>query len=219
MRISPFTFLLGCGVAAGYTYYVVSDRLAVANAEIAELKTVVSRVESELLGHTKYTTYITVGKQSLAEQMKLLTATVVREEGVTEVIEKSVLGLSSKGTVAIWYSVEYSFGFDLRPDSYDVRPGPTGIEIHVRRPRLVATPAVANLKYQVLSGGLFTDEKGAVIRLYEAAAKRANQQGMAMASEAPVVALCEKKLTSFLRDFLARQPGVTVVPAITVVYR
>jgi hypothetical protein len=33
-----------------------------------------------------------------------------------------------------------------------------------------------------------------------------------------IVALCEKRLTAFLRDFLAKQPGVKHVPAITVSY-
>jgi hypothetical protein len=33
------------------------------------------------------------------------------------------------------------------------------------------------------------------------------------------MALCEKQLTSFLRAFLLKQPNVTTVPHIAVVYR
>jgi len=40
-----------------------------------------------------------------------------------------------------------------------------------------------------------------------------------MALDKGIVALCEKSLVAFLRDFLSRQPGVKHVPAITVHYR
>lgn len=219
MRLYPLIFVMGCGIATGLTYSVMNGRLSDAYATVSTLEKEVSRKESELLGYTKYTSYLTVGKQSLAEQMKLLTATMVREEGVTQVIERSLLGLSSTGTVAIWYSVEYSFGFDLQPDSYDVRPTDSGIAIHVKNPALVATPAITHLRYKILSGGLFTDEQSAILRLYEEASKTAKEQGAAMASDSAVVALCEKRLIAFLHDFLAKQPGVKIVPQISVVYR
>ena len=218
MRLYPMLFVLGCGIAAGLSYSVMNGRLSDAYAMVSTLKQEVSRKESELLGYTKYTSYLTIGKQSLAEQMKLLTATMVREEGVTQVIERSLLGLSSTGTVAIWYSAEYSFGFDLQPDSYDVKPTASGIEIRVRKPALVTTPAITQLRYQILSGGLFTDEQAAVLRLYEEAAKKAKEQGEAMAADPAVAALCEKRLIAFLHDFLAKQPGVKIVPQISVVY-
>jgi len=34
-----------------------------------------------------------------------------------------------------------------------------------------------------------------------------------------IAAMCEKRLIEFLRDFLAKQPGVQVVPQVTVVYK
>ncbi|MBL8250166.1 MAG: hypothetical protein JNK31_00700 [Candidatus Competibacter sp.] len=211
-------FVLGCGLATGLTYSVMNGRLGDAYAMVSALEKEVSRKESELLGYTKYTSYLTVGKQSLAEQMKLLAATVTREENVTQIIERSLLGLPSTGTVAIWYSAEYSFGFDLQSDSYDVRPTASGIEVLVKKPTLVTTPAITHLRYRILSGGLFTDERGAVLLLYEEAAKKAKEQGEAMASDAAIVALCEKRLIAFLHDFLAKQPGVKIVPQISVIY-
>jgi hypothetical protein len=219
MRLYLILFVLGCGIATGLTYSLMNGRLSNAYAMVSTLEKEVSRKESELLGYTKYTSYLTIGKQSLAEQMKLLSATMVREESVTQVIEKSLLGLPSSGTVAIWYSVEYSFGFDLQPDSYDVQPTDSGIEIRVKKPALVATPAVANLRYKILAGGLFTDEQNAVLRLYEEASQTAKQQGEVLASDPAVVALCEKRLAAFLHDFLAKQPGVKIVPQITVTYQ
>ena len=55
--------------------------------------------------------------------------------------------------------------------------------------------------------------------LYEEASERARRQGVAMARDEAIVALCEKSLVGFLRDFLSKQPGVRHVPAITVTYR
>lgn len=69
--------------------------------------------------------------------MRLLSATVVREEGSTQIIEKSVLGLASTGVVAVTYTAEYAFSFDLGPDRYDLRATDRGIEVHVNPPRLV----------------------------------------------------------------------------------
>jgi hypothetical protein len=66
---------------------------------------------------------------------------------------------------------------------------------------------------------MFTDEKAAVLKLYAEASDRALKQGIAMASEPPILALCEKKLIEFLYGFLSKQPGVKVVPHITVVYQ
>jgi len=40
-----------------------------------------------------------------------------------------------------------------------------------------------------------------------------------MQSDAEIVAMCERTLTAFLHDFLAKQPGVERVPAITVSYK
>lgn len=212
-------FVVVSGTAA-LTYFPLHGLLASSRGEVQELKSVVQKTEAELLGHTRYTSFLTAGKQSLAGQMTLLTATIVREEGVSQVVERLLLpGLSSSGTVAIWYAVEYSYGFDLRPNQYDVRAVPTGIEVRVRRPTLVATPAVTNLKYKILSGGVLTDEKAAALKLYEEASVRAKAQGALMASEPPILALCEKKLIEFLHGFLAKQPGVKVVPHITVVYQ
>lgn len=204
------------GMAAA-TWWMQS-RLNAALVQVEGLEKQVTSLQGNLLGYTRYTSYLTVGKQSLAEQMKLLSATVVREEGTTQIVEKSVLGLPSTGVVAISYTAEYAFGYDLRPDRYELRVTDAGIEIHIDRPALVATPAVSNLRHRIISGGLFTDEKTAIIRLTQEASRRAQQQGEAMASEPAVLALCEKSLTGFLHGFLSRQPGVTQVPRITVVY-
>jgi hypothetical protein len=212
--------LVVAGVAAFITYRIMVGSQQSLMIQAQELQSELKTKESNLLGHTAYTTYLTVGKQALAGQAKLLTATVTREEGVSQVVHRNFLpGLTSTGTVAIWYKAEYAFGFDLRPSQYDIRPSSNGIEVIVKKPMLVTTPSVTNLRYKILSGGVLTDEKSAALKLYEKASIRAKQQGAAMAGEPAVLALCEKSLIEFLRNFLSKQPGVRVVPHISIVYK
>ncbi len=214
-----FAAVISLIAVAGATYFAMQSGINKAQAEAQELKAVVSRVEDELLGHTRYTSFVTEGKQVLEGQMKLLAATVTREEGVTELVARSFLpGLSSNATVALWHTTEYSFGYNLLPGQYDLRAVPTGIEIRVKRPTLVATPAVSNLKYKVLEGGVFVNSQAALMKLAAQASVGAKARGDAMASDAAIVALCELKLVNFIYSFLSKQPGVKVVPHISVAY-
>lgn len=200
-------------------YHFASEQGRFAIAKASELESVVTTKENELLGFTAYTNYLSVSKQTLSGQTKLLAASVKREEGVTQVVEKNVFGLSSDATIAIWYSAEYSFGYDLQPGSYDVKSTNDGIEVMVNKPTMVAPVGVTNLRHQILSKGVLVDAKGAVIKLQQVALENAQKQGLAMASEPAIQALCEKKLAEFLHDFLKKQAGVKAVPAIKVVYR
>ena len=63
------------------------------------------------------------------------------------------------------------------------------------------------------------DEKAGALKLYAEAAKSAQARGERLASEPAILALCEKQLTTFLRNFLLKQPNVKTVPHIAVVYR
>jgi hypothetical protein len=210
---------LAAAVAAAVTYTIMRGQVESANERAEALQSVVTSTESTLLGQTAYTRFLQEGKKKLTGQRALLTAKVRLDNAVTLVLDKTVLGFRSSGTVAVWYSVEYAFGYDLNANAYDVRATDHGIAIEVGRVRLVATPAVTNLRYKVLSGGLLTDEKEAALRLYAEASRRAQVRGRELASEPAIVALCEKQLRAFLRDFLARQPGVRLIPDIEVVYR
>ena len=76
-----------------------------------------------------------------------------------------------------------------------------------------------DLHHQVLASGWFTDERAAALKLYEESSNVARAEGARLQGDAEIVALCERTLTAFLHDFLAKQPGVERVPAITVSYR
>jgi hypothetical protein len=218
-RPSTAWLVAAAAIAAAVTYTIMQRQVTTANERADAAQHVVTRTEPGLLGSTTYTRYLEEGKRRLMGQQKLLAATVRQPNAVTLVLDRSVLGLHSSGTVAIWYSAEYSFGYDLQPDRYDVRAGRHGIEIVVPRPRLVATPAVTDLRWEVLSGGLLTDEKEGALRLTQEASRRAQVRGERLASDPAVMALCEKQLRSFMRGFLLKQPGVEAVPDIEVVYQ
>ncbi len=173
-------------------------------------------MKDQLLGYTKYTDYISAGKQVVTAQAKFLAVKVVQDYDLVEHLEAGKFGLTSRASVVVNYSVEYSFGFDLKPDSFDIRPTPAGMEVRIGKPTLVASPAVTPLKHEVMSMGLLTDEKTAVIHIHQRLPAIALAKGQAMALEEPIRAACEKKLVEFLRDFLSKQPGVKQVPTITV---
>ncbi len=206
------TLALSVNVAAGLVWWVQKGRLDATQAQVAALQQEVRAQSTELLGYTRYTSYLTVGKDKLSEQMKLLSATVVRDEGTTQIVEKSVLGLPSTGVVAISYTVEYAFGYDLRPESYELKATDTGIEIHIAPP----PPGHRTRRHGPAPphplGRAFHRRKDCHHPpLARGHPRRARQQGEAMASEPAILALCEKSLTEFLYGFLSKQPGVRQV--------
>lgn len=218
MRKLLVIMVLAGVLAASAVWLLWGGRVQLAQPQSHSVHEQVTEVQQQLLGYTAYTTHLLAGQQALQQHIKLLTASVTRQEGITQVIERSVLGLTSSATVAIWYTAEYAFGFDVQAGRYEVAHTPTGIEIRIAKPQLLTQPAVHNLRYQVLSGGLFTDEQAALLELTAQATRQARKQGHSMASDAAIVALCEKKLIAFLDAFLRQQPQVQYVPQIRVVY-
>jgi hypothetical protein len=204
------------GAVAGSSWNVGKSDSEVA---VNELQAEVTTLRDGLLGYTKYTDYLYASKQKLQEQMKFIAATVVRGEGYTRVINKSILGVNFNSTVAILYTAEYTFGYTLKPEDYDITSTDGGIRVTLKKPMLVAPPATRNLRHQILSGSVFTNSQAAVIGLYEGIDKRTLASSRSMAADEAVIALCEKKLLAFLGDFLAKQPGVKHVPNIIIAYK
>ena len=175
--------------------------------------------QQDLIGYTKFTDYLTESKVALTAQMKFLAARVDRDYVQVEHIQRSTLGIKSDATVIVKYSVEYSFGFDLRPDRFTVEGDRNGITITLSKPQLVASPAVNILSHEIPSTSVFIDEQAAVIALQQRLFWVAKRRAFALQNDPAVVALCEKKLEEFLRGFLARQRFVGAIPAVRFVYR
>ena len=70
-------------------------RLSEAHEQVNSLEKVMTAKDSELFGYTRYATYLGAGKQTLTEQVKLIAATVTRDESQIQVVEKSIFGLTS----------------------------------------------------------------------------------------------------------------------------
>jgi len=115
--------------------------------------------------------------------------------------------------------VEYSVGYDLSPESFAVAADATGITVTLKKPELVSSPAIGAISHEIPGKGLLIDEKEQVITLQQKLTIAAAKQGDAIKHEEAVIALCERKLGEFLRDFLAKQPNVRAVPMITFAYR
>lgn len=222
MTIKRIVLILSLLIAAlvASSFYVFNTYKQ-STANIASAKEMVERTEKQMIGYTKYKEYLVQGKASLQQQIKLLTAKVVRKDTWIEHVERGWGPLKTTAAVSIKYTSEYSFGYDLSPNNYDVRENKekTGIEIVLNRPILVSSPAVLSNEYEVLNGGVFISSKEEVLKLYERLPAITLSQGTALAASPEVVALCEKSLIAFFRDFLSKQPGVLTVPNIQIVYK
>ena len=215
--VGIFVAIVAAAVLGAYSTYIAMGRKA--QSRILEVEKELAVTNDQLFGYTKFTDYISAGKQVMTEQAKFLAAKVVRDYDLVEHLESGKFGLTSKATVMVSYRVGYSFGFDLKPNDFELKATPTGIEMRIGKPILVSSPAVTPLKHEVLSSGLWTHEKDAVISIHQRLPGFAQSKGQLMANDEAIRALCEKKLVEFLRDFIGKQPGVKQVPAITVVYK
>ncbi len=188
-------------------------------AKLLVVETELSETQNTLLGYTKFTNYLSESKKAIEGQMKFLGAKVDREYVQIEHLQKSTLGLKSDATIILKYAVEYSFGYDLKPESFTVLGDKTGITITLNKAESVASPAVKILSHEIPEKGLLIDEKAAVIALQQQLHAVAQNRAKEVQKEEAVVALCEKKLGEFLRDFLTKQSNVGVIPSIKFVYK
>jgi len=149
-----------------------------------------SATKHDLLGYTTFTRYMEVTKKAISGRAKFLAATIDRNYVHVEHINRSALGIKSDATIILNYAVEYSVGYDLSPESFTVAGDATGITVTLKKPELVSSPAIGAISHEIPGKGLLIDEK------------------------AQVIALCERKLGEFLRNFLAKQPNLRSVPMI-----
>ena len=209
----------GITIAGIYTYRHFQQQQQETLAKLFVVQEELSTTRQDLLGYTQFTDYLTQSKAALADQMKFLAAKVDREYVQVQHIQKSTLGFNSDATILLRYAVEYSFGYDLRPDSFSISGNRDGITVTLSKPELVASPAVNILSHEIPSTGIFIDEKAAVIALQQQLFGVAKKHATQIQRDEAVIALCEKKLAEFLHDFLAKQPNVKVVPAIKFAYK
>jgi hypothetical protein len=211
--------LLGALAAAGITWHSLSGKVDSAWEQVKQLTEQVETHKTTLLGYTSYKDHLLAGERALAGQARLITATIDRPESQLRFVQQTYLGVPFNATVKVSYDAEYAFGYDLSPQSYSLKETSQGIEIALKSPViLVATPALKNLKGEVLQRSIAISADAILADALQQMPKRVGAQGREMTRDPTVVALCEKRLVAFLRDFLSKQPGVKVIPNIAVRY-
>jgi hypothetical protein len=173
-----------------------------------------SATKKDLLGYTTFTQYLEVTKKAVSGRAKFLAATIDPAYVHVEHINRSALGIKSDATIILNYAVEYSVGYDLSPESFTVAADATGITVTLNKLELVSLPAIGAISHEIPGKGLLIHEKAQVITLQQRLITAAVKQGDAIKQEDAVIALCERKLGEFLRNFLARQPNVRAVSMI-----
>jgi hypothetical protein len=211
--------LTGGVVALGFSYIKQRDEQHELVEKLLKVKEQLSVTTDTLLGYTKYTDYVSETKKTVEGQAKFLAAKVVREYTLVEHIQRSVLGMKSDATVIVKYTVDYSVGFDLKPGSFDIAGDRNKLKVTMNRPELVAAPAVASVTHEIVSKGVITDEKAAIIAIQQRLSLIAKTHSAAILREPAVIALSEKTFGAFLLDFMGKQPGVKFVPVIEFAYR
>ena len=133
-------------------------------------------------------------------------------------MQESILGVKSDATVLVRYVVDFSVGYDLQSKNFGLKGDDGKLLISLGRPVSVARPAVRILSSEIVSRGVFTDEKGAIIGVQQRLPEIATNHGAGIVRDPAVVALCEKKFREFLLDFMRKQPGASVLPTIEFKY-
>ena len=183
--------------------------------QVLRLQAEVASAKKALVGYTKYPDYLAAAKLAAVDQMKALAVKVTRESIHLERPPEETPDPTAEATVIVKYAVDYTFGFDAKPESFELVGTATGIALKLGKPKLMVTSAVRPLSHGAASKAELTEEHMAVIRKLPAVS---HKQGTAIALDDATQALCEKKLLEFLHHFLAKQPGVKQVPSILVSY-
>jgi hypothetical protein len=186
---------------------------------VAELNDAITTIKADLLGHTKYTDYLQTGKKTLQEQAKFVAASIRRDDTFVRHIQKDFKIFKTDATILVKYEAEYSFGYDLQSKKFEIKDDGLGLQILLDKPRLITAPAILKQSHEVVGSSVFINDKAAAFKIYEDLPTLIESKGKALATDEAVVALCEKRLTSFFEDFLSKQPGVKRIPPVFVAYR
>ena len=190
-----------------------------ANTRAEEIEGELAAAKEDIAGYKKYAAYVANAKQALVEQKDQLVAKIVREQNLVRHVQKNPLVFRADADVTLHLAINYSFGLDLSDDKFDISSSVTEIQVTVGAPVMLTPPSVEIVSVEVRDKTLVVDEDKASAELMKPLADEFAAKGKAMAQDAEIQALCEKKLINLVRAYLEKQQGVKLVPTITVTYR
>ena len=185
--------------------------------KLLQIQTELETTKTKLQGYTKYADFLSTGKLAVAAMVKPVK--LVRDYVHVERIPKDMLRIKADATIVVKYSLEFTLGIDLQPDTIELLEGSNGLGVKIPRPTLQAPPVIKSSSHEVTNGEGLPDIKGILADIHQKIAVTAKRYGNTVAAEEVVLALFKVKLAECFRDFLEKQPGVRHTPAVFAEYR
>jgi hypothetical protein len=204
----------------GYMLYLEKSNTADLERKYVDAQEKYTVTQKTLTGYTAFKSYSSLLTKSLSEQMKFIGAKTKRQYAHFEAIEKKKMLITNHAALELVYTVEYVIGYDLSGANFKLDSSDKGITIQLKKPEMVALPSVTESKINILSGGMFIDEKQEAIDLLNKLPQisNANNRLTEILKDEAVIALCEKKLKEFIRNVLISQHNAEVIPEVTITY-
>jgi hypothetical protein len=194
-------------------------KVSKASGHATELEEQLATTKEELASYSKYIDYLPQAKQSVTDSADKLTTTIEDEMTWVERGQKGVSPFKLEGNAVLKLSVEYTFGFDLTADKFELVVADKGIQVKLGAVRLQGAPNATINSTEFPPKVLAVAEDAAAQEILEKITPTLEEKGQALGQNDAVRFIAEKKLIQHLRDFFAKQKDIKLVPDIAVIYQ
>lgn len=194
-------------------------KISKASTHAAELEEQLATTKEELAAFSKYIDHLPKAKESLIESGEKLATTIEDETTWVERGQKGVSPFKLDGNAVLKLSIEYTFGFELAADKFDLVVADKGIQVKLGKPRLLGTPNVTISSAEFPPKVLMVAEDAAAQEILQKAMPSLEERGQALGQNDAVRFIAEKRLIEHVRGVFAKQKDVKLVPDISVVYQ
>jgi hypothetical protein len=194
-------------------------KVSKASGHATELEEQLATTKEELASYSKYIDYLPQAKQSVTDSADKLTTTIEDEMTWVERGQKGISPFKLEGNAVLKLSVEYTFGFDLTADKFELVVADKGIQVKLGAVRLQGAPNATINSTEFPPKVLAVAEDAAAQEILEKITPTLEEKGQALGQNDAVRFIAEKKLIQHLRDFFAKQKDIKLVPDIAVIYQ
>lgn len=163
--------------------------------------------------------YSAIIKESFQKRTRLLTTTFEQDRIRDQLHETRVLGMRSSATVRVKYHAQYPIGYVLEPGRFSIRGEGDTLVLSLERPTLISDVAVRLKSHAVLDGGVFVDEKAALLKLQQSIQPAAQQRAGEVLARPNVIPESEASLRGLLEPLLAESAVGHPAPKLRIEYR